>query len=193
MADTEHPALPAETAATTEQPVPAAAEHSADGSVLGFNGQMVLLTWVAFTIAAVILGKVLWKPILKFVEDRESEIKTSLDDAEAARKSAREADGKAAEVVASAAAKARCEAEEIVAGAHRHITAMEAEAQNAIAAKKQLADTRLAEEREKVLAGLNEQAGSEIAAALDRLLPGMLTDAQRKAYQDRIAAEVTLR
>ena len=48
----------------------------------------------------------------------------------------------------------------------------------------------MAEERAAALRKLSEQAGGEIAKALDRLLPGLLTDAQRQAYQDQIAADV---
>ena len=54
--------MAAETQTVTEQPI---SEHhgSGGGSVLDFNGQMVLLTWVAFAIAAALLTKLLWKPI----------------------------------------------------------------------------------------------------------------------------------
>lgn len=176
----------------TTQPVEEPA-HSEQGAVLGFNGTMVLLTWTAFLIAALVLGKVLWRPILRFVEAREGEIKASLDDAAKARKAAEEADAKAAETLADAARKARQEADAAAAATQRHIATLEAEAQEAIAAKRKAAEARLEEERTEALQRLGEQTGAEIAYALERLLPGLLTDEQRQAYQDRIAADVNLK
>lgn len=177
----------AETETVTHQPAP-----ETPGAVLGFDGTMVLLTWAAFLIAAVVLGKLLWKPILRFVEAREGEIKASLDDAAKARQAAAEADAKAAETLAAAAREARARADAQAQAALRHAAAMEAEAREAIAAKRQAAEERLEEERAEALKRLGEQAGGEIAHALERLLPGLLTDAQRQAYQDRIAEEVKL-
>ncbi len=181
----------AETETVTVQPEPVA--HEAPGAVLGFDGEMVLLTWVAFLIAALVLGKVLWRPILAFVESREQEIKRSLDDATQARKAAEAADAKAEQVLAEAAARARADAEAKAQAAKQHILAMEAEAREALAAKRQAAEARLEEERAEALKQLNEQAGAEIASALDRLLPGLLTDEQRQAYQDTIVASVQLK
>lgn len=179
----------AETATVAVSPEPT---HSEPGAVLGFDGEMVLLTWVAFLIAALVLGKLLWKPILRFVEAREGEIKASLDDAAKARKAAEVADAKAAETVAAAEREARARADAQAQAAQRHVAALEAEAREAIAAKRQAAETRLEEERAETLGRLREAAGGEIAAALERLLPGMLTDEQRAAYQAAIVKEINL-
>lgn len=179
----------AETETATAQPEPVT---GASGAVLSFSGEMVLLTWVAFLVAAVVLGKLLWKPILRFVEARESEIKASLDDAAKARKAAEEADAKAAETVATAMREARAKADAQAQAAQRHIAALEAEAREAIAARRKAAEERLEEERAEALKRLGEQAGGEIAHVLERLLPGLLTETQRQAYQDRITAEVRL-
>ncbi len=179
----------AETTATAEQPTHA---EPGDVSFTGFSGEMVLLTWVAFLVAAVVLGKLLWRPILRFVEAREDEIKASLADAEKARKAAGEADAKAAETLAQAEREARAKADAQAQAAQRHVAALEAEAREAIAARRRAAEERLEEERAEALKRLGEHAGGEIAQALERLLPGLLTDAQRQAYQDRIAAEVKL-
>mgnify|MGYP000616603919 CR=1 FL=1 len=73
-----------QTTQAAEQPVVPAKP----GNVMGFDGQVVLLTWIAFLIAFVVLGKLVWKPILQWLESRETEIRSSLDDAAAARKAA---------------------------------------------------------------------------------------------------------
>ena len=163
-----------------------------EGAVMGFDGMVVLFTWIAFLIAFVVLGKFLWKPILRYIESREEEIRTSLDDAAAVRKAAEEADAKAAQTVAEAERDARAKADEIAAATRKHIAEMETEAREALAAKRRAAEASLEEERANAMRKLSEKAGGEIAAALERMLPGLLTDAQRQDYQDRIAADVRL-
>lgn len=161
-----------------------------EGNVFGFHGEMVLLTWVAFLISAVLLGKFLWKPILRVLEDRENEIREAAEEAVAARKAAAEADTLATEKIAAAETEARAKADALVLAAQQRAAAMEAEARTAIAAKQRASDERMAAERADALKRLGEQAGDEIAAALEKMLPGLLTDEQRKVYQERIAAEV---
>ena len=180
--------MAAETQTVTEQPI--AEHHDSVGSVLEFNGQMVLLTWVAFGIAAALLAKLLWKPILNFVEARENEIKSALDDAQKARQAAAEADAKAEQTITQAKTEARQLADEQAAIARQHIVRMEEEALEAIAQKKREAEEQLRNEREAALLRLNERAGAEIAQALERMLPGMLTEAQRQSYQEKIAADI---
>lgn len=174
--------------ATVEEPV-----TPGDVSLRGFDGQMVLLTWVAFAVAAVVLTKVLWKPLLAFLETREAEIKASLEDAEKARVAAAHADAKAAETIAQAEREARASADAQAQAARAHVAELENAAREAIAERRKVAEATLAAEREATLRSLSEQAGGEIANALERLLPGMLTEAQRQAYQDQIAAQVQLR
>lgn len=178
-----------ETQTTTEQP------PEAPGSVLpqGFNTQLLLLTWVAFAVAAVVLAKVLWRPILRFLESRESEIRSSLEDAEKARKAAADADVKAATVLADAEREARVQADARAAEARKHIAEMELAAHEAMVAKRKAAEEALEAERTATLKQCTEQAGAEIAHALETLLPGMLTDDQKQAYQNHIASNVKFR
>ena len=119
-----------------------AAQGADTSSVMNFNELVVALTWVAFLIAFVVLGKLLWKPILRYLESREEEIRTSLDDAAAARKAAEEADAKAAQTVADAERDARAKADAIAAATRKHIAEMETEAREALAAKRRAAEPR---------------------------------------------------
>ncbi len=176
----------------TEQPA-AHDSHAESPSVMSFDGTMVLYTWIAFTIAAVILGKVLWKPILKFIEARESEIGQAMENARMARKAAADADVRAAETIATAEKEARMLADARMADTRNQVALLEADARQAIAERRAAAEVAIAEEREIVLRELSGQAGAEIARALEKVLPGLLDDKQRKAYQDRIAAEIDLR
>ena len=101
----------------------ASAAQSADtSSVMNFNELVVALTWLAFLIAFVVLGKLLWKPILRYLESREEEIRSSLDDAAAARKAAEEADAKAAQTIADAERDARAQADSIAAATRKDLS-----------------------------------------------------------------------
>lgn len=66
---------------------PAAAAPSA----MDVSGRMVILTWVAFSLAMLILNRIAWKPMLRVLDRRERAIRKSMEDAEAARKAAEEA------------------------------------------------------------------------------------------------------
>jgi len=54
--------------------------------VMDVSEQMILLTWIVFGVAAVCLHKLLWKPILKAVDNREKSVSEALEGAEQARK-----------------------------------------------------------------------------------------------------------
>lgn len=173
----------------TTQP-PEHVDNHGDVSLTGFNTQMVLLTWVAFSVAAFILSKLLWKPLLKFVENREAEIRDSLKDAEKARLAAREADAIAQSTISRAQSEAQAKAEEIAAAAQKQLAAREAEAQAELKAKREAAEANWAATREQAIQKLSQQAGEEIGHALETLLPGLLTEEQRQAYQNQIASAV---
>lgn len=182
----------AEITTQTEQPTHDAGHHSAAPDVMSFDGTMVMYTWIAFLVAAIILGKALWKPILKFIEARESEISQSMENARMARKAAADADIRAAETIAAAEKEARILADARLSDTRAQVAQIEADARQAIVERRAAAEVALAEERETVLRELSGQAGAEIARALEKVLPGLLDEQQRKVYQDRIAAEIDL-
>jgi F-type H+-transporting ATPase subunit b len=63
---------------------------------------MMAMTWVTFLIAAAILYKVAWKPILRALDARESKIRKSVEDAEKARKDAAETEARCRAMLADA-------------------------------------------------------------------------------------------
>jgi F-type H+-transporting ATPase subunit b len=66
----------------------AVVEHSPDMGSLLFKLEpgMAIWTWVVFLIVLVILWRFAWRPILKVLDDRTELIKSSLDNAEKARR-----------------------------------------------------------------------------------------------------------
>lgn len=56
-------------------------------SEMDVSSTMVLMTWLSFGVAAFILHRIAWKPMLRALERRETMIRKSLEDAEKSRKS----------------------------------------------------------------------------------------------------------
>ena len=93
-------------------------------NLIGINKQMVLWTWVTFGLLLVVLYKFAWKPILSGLDQREKDIRESVENAEKIRteleqiegkreKLIKEADDKAKEIVATAR-KAAVEASKVI-------------------------------------------------------------------------------
>ena len=94
-----------------------AAPHEASPGIINVSGSMLALTWVSFTIVAILLYKVAWKPILGALDSREQGIRKALEDAERAsqaaaaseernRKLIQDADNEAQRIMAEARAAA---------------------------------------------------------------------------------------
>lgn len=81
---------------------------------------MLMLTWVTFAIAAVVLYRIGWKPVIRALDKREADIRKALDEAAAARAQTDSAVETQKRVLAEADAKAR----QIVEDARRSADAM---------------------------------------------------------------------
>ena len=160
--------------------------------VMQVSEQMIVLTWIAFGIAAVCLHKLLWKPILHAVEKREQSIAEALDGADQARKDLAETQSRMRGVVERATNEARLTAEQ----ASREAAATKARAdQEAKAiAQRRLADAEreIEGEARKAAESVRLDVAKNIADVIERLLRKNLTDEQRRAYQADILQEVKL-
>lgn len=160
--------------------------------VMKVSGQMVVLTWIAFIIAALVLHKLLWKPILRAVEGREKEIADAYAGAEKARNELANAEINHKHVVA----QAKTDARQIVERATRDAAAIKSKAD---ADTHQLMNRRIEEaqraiqaEYQKAFETLRLDAASRLSSALERMLKQNLTDEQKKKYQDELLSEVKL-
>lgn len=68
--------------------VSATPEHEPAPGLITVSGPMILLTWIAFAIVAVLLYKIAWKPILTALDAREQGIRKALEDAARASREA---------------------------------------------------------------------------------------------------------
>lgn len=109
----------------------ASTEHAAktEGSpFFRLDPGLAIWTWIVFFLLLGVLGKFAWKPILKYLDDRESFIRSSLENAEKAQKELQdiiekqkkmisETQEQAGKIIQEAKAEASSLADEIRAGA----------------------------------------------------------------------------
>jgi len=160
--------------------------------VMQVSDKMILLTWLAFGIAAFCLHKLLWKPILHAVEGREKSISDALDGAAWARKELAESESRKRQTVEQASEEARRVAER----ASREAAATLARAEQAAKALTQRrleeAEQALELERGKAAEAVRLDAANRLADTLEHFLRQELTDGQKRAYQTAILGEVKL-
>jgi F-type H+-transporting ATPase subunit b len=173
--------------ASITAPLPLAA---AEGGVGGFlDVTLFLSTAVLFALFAWVLGKFAWGPLLKIVDDREKNIRTSVESAEKAAAEAKDLLEKHQEMLRGAGR----EREEILARALK-----EAEAARTDLVEKARSDaehivTRAREqiERDKnqAVAELRGQVADIAVEAASKIIQSSLTpEAQRKLADDYIAS-----
>ena len=160
--------------------------------VLQVSEPMILLTWLAFGIAAVCLHKLLWKPILRAVETREKSIGEALDGAEQARKRMAETETRGRQLVSQANEAAKAVSEQ----ATREKNALLARADQEA---KALAQRRLADaereieiEQRKATEAVRLEVAKNVGDLMERLVRGSITEEQKRAYQADILGEVKL-
>ena len=156
-------------------------------NLLRFDTGLMIWTWITFIAVLVILGKKAWKPMIKALEDRENFIRESLKEAEAARK---EADKVAAEYEAMVA-KARQEAQEIVAAgkdtAERMKTEILAEAQDKSAGILKQAEAQIEAEKDKAISEIRTQiVDISIAAAEKIIVKSLSREDNERLIQDAL-------
>ncbi|MDD5707001.1 MAG: F0F1 ATP synthase subunit B [Kiritimatiellae bacterium] len=158
--------------------------------VTSVSGEMVLLTWLAFVIAFVLLRRLAWKPILRALEHRERGIKLALEEADQARRQVERLRDEQDRLVQEARKQALSVAEESRRSAERAVAQAEQQARDQ--------SRRLLEEAERDIGRLRQRAademrreGATLALSLtERFLREELTDAQRQVLQSQAAGEV---
>ncbi len=160
--------------------------------VMDVSEQMILLTWIVFGVAAVCLHKLLWKPILKAVDNREKSVSEALEGAEQARKKMVESESLGRQMIIRANEDAKALSEQ----ATREKVALLARADQEA---KALAQRRAADAEREIEAELRKateavrlEAAKSAGELAERLVRGALTDEQRRAYQSDILGEVQL-
>jgi F-type H+-transporting ATPase subunit b len=158
-------------------------------NLLSFDTGLMIWTWVTFLIVVLILGAKAWKPMIKALENRENFIRESLEEADAAR---READKIAAEYDAMVA-KARQEAQEIVAAGKDTAERMKADILNEAVEKShsimKQAETRIAAERERAITEIRTQIVDISMAAAEKIISRSITEDDNERLIDAALKE----
>ena len=160
--------------------------------IVDVSGSMLLQTWVAFIIVLVVLGKLLWKPVLRALEKREGDIKESLEQAERARTELAESGVSKQRILAEAGRVAEEKIRAAATEAERIKEEARQEAANATSERLKKADEQIAIEASETRKAVHSASVSEMGALLERILSQDLSEEQKEKYQKAMLHEVEL-
>jgi len=165
-------------------------EGHAEFNPLSISWSMFLWFLVVFIIAAAVLKKFAWGPILQALDQRESRLKQSLDNAERLETEMAQLDATRAAKVAAADAESHAMLEGARKGAHEAAKVIENKAREEVAILNENAQREIRISREKAAATLREESAA-LAVALAGKIMGDQLDAQKsRALTDRLIAEL---
>ena len=179
------------THATIEvQPHGAEAGHGDSSALLQANKGLVLWTWVTFILVCIVLYKVAWKPILAGLDQREKDIRKSLDDAEKIRDEMAQLGETQQRMLGEAEEKSKAILAEARKGAGEAARSIEAKAREEAQILIENATRELKAAQEKAQADLRKES-AEIAVALAGKIVGEKLDAENdRALVDRLIEEL---
>ena len=160
--------------------------------VMQVSGQMVVLTWVAFLIAAICLHKLLWKPILKAVGAREKSVADALEGAERARNEIGVSQAQCKALIRQAEDKSLNIADQAMRNASLIVSKADDDARLVAARRVQEAERKIEMEYRKSFEALRLDASTTMMTAMEKMLRLNLTDEQKKVYQNELLSEVKL-
>lgn len=160
--------------------------------VMQVSNTMILLTWIVFGVAALCLHKLLWKPILHAVANREKSISDALDGAESARKEVFASQIRSREMIEKAAEESRSMAERSAREAEVSIARADREAKLVAQRRLEEAERAVAAEQRKAIEAVRLDAAMHLGETLENLLRQKLTEEQKRVYQADMLNEVRI-
>lgn len=159
-------------------------------SVMDVSDEMVVLTWITFVLAALILYRLAWKPILAALDKRETEIRESLEEAEQRHQESE----KAAQETKTMLARAQDDARQVVEQARKA-------AQDLAATLREKADKEARETvksaaqeidfaRTKAVAALRKESAALAIDLAGKVVSKEMTAAEKSALMDRLLKEM---
>ena len=152
--------------------------------LLSVNQGMFYWSVLVFILLVIILGKFAWKPMLKMIEDRESDIDKSIQDAETAKIEAEALLNQHKQLMAESEQRASDLIKKAKAVADKQISDAKADAQ--LEARKMLdrAEAEIISEKESALKSLREEVASLVVQAAGHLISQNLDDKSNKTLVD---------
>ena len=170
-------------------PLPLAAAEGGAGGLLSLDVTLLWSTFVLFALFAWVLGKFAWGPLLKLIDDRETNIRTSVETAEKAAAEARETLEKHQEMLRGAGR----EREEILARAVKEAEAARVDlidkARSDAETIVQRAREQIERDKNEAIAELRGQVADIAVEAASKIVKSSLTpEAQKKLVDDYITS-----
>jgi len=156
---------------------------------LGINLPQLIAQIVNFAILLVVLRLILYKPILKMLDDRKQRISEGLNAAEIARAEAAQAQAN----IEGQLQQARLEGQEVVAGAQQIATRIQAEARDQASRDREAAldraRTEIQLERDRAIAELRGEFADLTVSAAERVIGQSLDRAGHARVIDEVLTD----
>ncbi len=167
-----------------------AAAPGAHHSEMDVSSTMVLMTWLSFGVAAFLLHRIAWKPMLRALERREAVIRKSVADAEKVRQSIDHAAERQKAILAAADAKARGIAEEARKAAAAMTVSIERDAREQARRLADDAALQIENSRRKAIESLRGDAAALAADLAERILTERAAGPEGAAFTERAIREM---
>lgn len=169
---------------STEQPVNKAK------SVLQVDDSMIVLTWLAFIIAFVMLYKLTWKPILAVLDKRENMIRKSLEQADAAKKQADKTQADCKAMLETAQQQAQTLLSDAQKGAQELAASIQDKAREEARSLMANADREIKVATERAIAGLRRESVDMAVQMAEKVVRQAIPDTRKQALVDELIKEI---
>jgi F-type H+-transporting ATPase subunit b len=175
------------TTSYTEQP---ASGGKGGNNPIQVSGHMMGLTWLTFGILALLLYKVAWKPILTALDQREKQIRDALEEARLSREEYARIEEKRKQLIDEADAKARQIIEQARHAAVESANTIEARARDEANILLANAQREIKTAHEKAIADIRRES-ADLAVGLSRkILAEQLDEPRSRSLVDRLLQQV---
>lgn len=159
-------------------------------SAFGLDYRVMIANIINFTILMLILYKIGYKPILKFVQDRTSKIESGLANAKAAAKHLEQAKAEQEAILV----EARKEAQQVLANANdqakKQADAFVEKSRNEAQAVVDKAKKDIRTEHEKMIQEAKSELSGLVLLASEKLLQEKLDEAGDKQFVEKVLADI---
>ena len=191
MADSEHHPEPAhDLTATTQAPMAHGQDEHAEVNPMEISGQMVVWTWVVFTLMLAVLYKVAWKPILAKLDEREKDIQDSIDNAEKLRKELDDIEKVRAKTIEDADEQSKAVLESARKGAQEQARGIEEKARDKAQILTENAHREIEISRATAEESLRIESAAWARTLASKLIDENLDDDKNRALTDKLIEEL---
>ncbi len=159
-------------------------------AALGINLGYLIFQILNFTIVAIVLYKMAYKPIIKMLETRKQKIAQSLEDARIAAEARANAEEEARNIITKAQAEAAERVREATGRAETAALGVKSQAEEDAAKIREQAKADALLERERILGDLRNQVASLAIAATQKLIGDSLDESRQRILIDQFFSGV---